>query len=229
MPHNTTDAAAARTALLVVAHPRRDSLTAHIAGLAARRLTAAGYRIDLLDLHAENFDPRMNTADLPEWGNRDKTYSPEVENHMRRILAADVVVAVFPIYWMQLPAILKGWIDRVWNYGFAYGRSKPRLAGKWMLWLGLAGAADDDTTAELMQESLNTQLNDSIARYCGFTRSSVGLLTGAEEKRQRLDAAGNFLLDEALTGAERDAHYAELERRAIGFVDDFLAADRVPA
>lgn len=230
MSHHPTDTAAtARTALVVVAHPRRDSLTAHIAELATHRLTAAGYRIDLLDLHAENFDPRMTAADLPEWGNREKAYSPEVEDHMRRILAADVIVAVFPVYWIQVPAILKGWIDRVWNYGFAYGRSKPRLADKQMLWLGLAGAADDDAIVGLMQESLSTQLNDGIAYYCGLARSSVGLLAGAEEKRQRVDAAGNLLLDEALTGAARDAHYAELERRAIGFVDEFLAAERVPA
>ncbi|GGL05162.1 NAD(P)H oxidoreductase [Nocardia jinanensis] len=228
--HTPTDeATTTRTALVVVAHPRRDSLTAHIAELATRRLTAAGYRIDLLDLHAENFDPRMIAADLPQWGNRDKTYSPEVEDHMRRILAADVIVAVFPVYWMQVPAILKGWIDRVWNYGFAYGRSKPRLAGKRMLWLGLAGAADDDAVVDLMQEALSTQLNDGIAYYCGFTQSSVGLLPGAEEKRQRLDAAGNLLLDDALTGAVREAHYAGLEDRALGFVDDFLAAERVPA
>ncbi|WP_309138682.1 NAD(P)H oxidoreductase [Nocardia cyriacigeorgica] len=224
-----TDATTTRTALVVVAHPRRDSLTAHIAQLATSRLTAAGYRIDLLDLHAENFDPRMTAADLPEWGNRDKPYSPETEHHMRRILAADVIVTVFPVYWMQVPAILKGWIDRVWNYGFAYGRSKPRLAGKRILWLGLAGAADDDAITGLMQEALSTQLNDGLAYYCGFTQSSVGLLPGAEEKRQRLDDAGNFLLDEALTGAVRDAHYAGLENRAVGFVDEFLAGDRVSA
>lgn len=228
--HTTNDdATTTRTALVVVAHPRRDSLTAHIADLAAQRLTAAGYRIDLLDLHAENFDPRMDAADLPEWGNREKTYSPEVENHMRRVLAADVIVAVFPVYWVQVPAILKGWIDRVWNYGFAYGRSKPRLAGKRMLWLGLAGAADDDGVVDIMQQSLGMQLNDGIAYYCGLAESSVGLLPGAEEKRQRVDADGNLLLDEALTGSIRDAHYAALEDRAGRFVDDFLTRDRVPA
>src|SRR4029078_11299842 len=105
--HTTNDdATPTRTALVAVAHPRRDSLTAHIAALAARRLTAAGYRIDLLDLHAEDFDPRRNTAPLPEWGNREKPSSPKVETHMRRVLAADVIVAVFPVYWVQVPAIL---------------------------------------------------------------------------------------------------------------------------
>lgn len=227
--HLIEDAPATRTALVVVAHPRPDSLTAHIAGLTVRRLTTAGYRIDLLDLHAEGFDPRMTAADLPDWNNRDKTYSPEVENHMRRILAADVIIAVFPVYWMQTPAILKGWIDRVWNYGFAYGRSKPRLAGKRMLWLGLAGAADDDGIIDIMQQALSAQLDDGIAYYCGLTQSTVGLLPGAEEKPQRLDAEGNLLLDDALTGAARDAHFAALEDRALRFVDDFLTGDRIPA
>lgn len=217
------------TALVVVAHPRTDSLTAHIAGLATRRLAAAGYRIDVLDLHAEGFDPRMTAADLPEWGNREKPYSAEVEDHMRRVLAADVIVATFPVYWVHVPAILKGWIDRVWNYGFAYGRSKPRLAGKRMLWLGLAGAAADDAMVDVMQQALAAQLNEGIAYYCGLTDSVVGLLPGAEEKPQRVDANGILQLDEALTGAARDAHYAALEERALTFVDDFLTTARPAA
>ncbi|MGI5220425.1 NAD(P)H oxidoreductase [Nocardia sp. CA-290969] len=220
-------AATTRTALVVSAHHRTDSLTAHMAELAGRRLTAAGYRIDRLDLHAEGFDPRMTVADQPDWNDREKVYSPEVEDHMRRILAADLIVAVFPVYWVQVPALLKGWIDRVWNYGFAYGRSKPRLAGKQMLWLGLAGAADDDGYVEIMQQSLNAQLNEGIALYCGLSRSLVGLLPGAEEKPQRVDAEGNLLLDAALTGAARATHYEALERRAIGFVDELLAPARV--
>ncbi|WP_280399430.1 NAD(P)H oxidoreductase [Nocardia carnea] len=225
---NTPDATT-RTALVVIAHHRTDSLTAHMAELAARRLTAAGYRIDRLDLHAEGFDPRMTVADQPDWNDREKIYSPEVEAHMRRILAADLIVAVFPVYWVQVPALLKGWIDRVWNYGFAYGRSKPRLAGKQMLWLGLAGAADDDGYVELMQQSLSAQLNDGLAYYCGLSHSMVGLLPGAEEKPQRLDADGNLLLDPALTGGARAAHYEALERRALGFVDELLATAQVAA
>lgn len=223
------DTTSSRTALVVVAHPRPDSLTAHIAALTARRLTAAGYRIDLLDLHAEGFDPRMTADDLPEWGNRDKIYSAEVEDHMRRVLAADIIVAVFPVYWVQVPAILKGWIDRVWNYGFAYGRSKPRLAGKRALWLGLAGAAHDDGIVDIMRESLSAQLDDGVAYYCGLAMSSVGLLPGAEEKQQRLDSEGKLLLDDAFTGAERAAHYTALENRALGIVDDFLTRDRLSA
>ncbi|MFD8979882.1 NAD(P)H oxidoreductase [Streptomyces sp. NPDC059564] len=219
----------ARTALVVVAHHRTDSLTAHTARRAATRLEAAGYRIDMLDLHAEGFDPRMNTSDQPDWGNREKPYSDEAHAHMQRILDADVVVAVFPVYWQSVPAILKGWIDRVWNYGFAYGRSKPRLAGKRMLWLGLAGATSDDPLVEGMQTVLEANLSEGIAYYCGFSHSIVGLLTGAEERPQRFDTEGNLLIGEAVAGAEREAQYADLDRRAGEFVERFVAEELVRA
>ncbi|MEU9000455.1 NAD(P)H oxidoreductase [Streptomyces sp. NPDC059982] len=218
-----------RTALVVVAHHRSDSLTAHTARRATAQLEAAGYRVDLLDLHAEGFDPRMNVEDQPDWGNREKPYSDETHLHMRRILDADVVIAVFPVYWQGLPAILKGWIDRVWNYGFAYGRSKPRLAGKRMLWLALGGATSDDPIAESMQSVLEAGLSDGIAYYCGFSRSTVGLLLDAEERPQRIDAEGNLLVGEAAAGAEREAQYAEFDRRARKFVEEFLADELVAA
>ncbi|MDQ1035608.1 NAD(P)H dehydrogenase (quinone) [Streptomyces sp. V3I8] len=217
----------AGTALVVVAHHRTDSLTSHTARRVATRLETAGYRIDLLDLHAEGFDPRMTGSDQPDWGNREKAYSDETQAHMRRILDADLVVAVFPVYWQSTPAILKGWIDRVWNYGFAYGRSRPRLAGKRMLWLGLAGATADDPVVEGMQTLLETNLSEGIAYYCGFSHSTVGLLTDAEERPQRVDAEGNLLVGEAVTGAEREAQYADLDRRAREFVEKFVAGERV--
>jgi NAD(P)H dehydrogenase (quinone) len=224
-----TQADSRATALVVVAHHRTDSLTAHTARRAAARLEAAGYRVDLLDLHAEGFDPRMNVADQPDWGDREKRYSDEVHAHMRRILDADAVVAVFPVYWQSVPAILKGWIDRVWNYGFAYGRSEPRLAGKRILWLGLAGATADDPVVEGMRAVLETNLSEGIASYCGFSHSVVGLLTDAEDRPQRLDAEGNLLVGDAVTGAEREAHYADFDRRAEEFVEKLVAEESAAA
>ncbi|MET9988266.1 NAD(P)H oxidoreductase [Streptomyces mutabilis] len=219
----------ARTALVVVAHHRADSLTAHTARRTAARLEAAGFRVDLLDLHAEGFDPRMNVADQPDWGNREKAYSDETHAHMRRILDADVLVAVFPVYWQSVPAVLKGWIDRVWNYGFAYGRSKPRLAGKRILWLGLAGATADDPIMEGMHSLMETSLSEGIAYYCGFSHSAVGLLPDAEERPQRVDAEGNLLVGDAVSGAEREAQYADFDRRARELLEKFLAEEPVAA
>ncbi|MCT2589426.1 NAD(P)H oxidoreductase [Streptomyces sp. N2-109] len=166
--------------LLVLAHPRRDSLTAQVAGRLHRRLTDEGHTVDLLDLYAEDFDPRLHPADEPDWEDRDKTYSPEVRAHMRRIEAADDLVVVFPVWWFAAPAILKGWIDRVWNYGFAYGRGKPRLAAKRMVWLGLAGGPSADYAGSGLDVAMEHQLRKGVSEFCGITASSVRLLHDTE-------------------------------------------------
>ncbi|MGD9482785.1 NAD(P)H oxidoreductase [Streptomyces sp. TRM70308] len=166
--------------LLVVAHPRADSLTAQVAAHLHTRIKDRGDTADVLDLYAEEFDPRLAPVDEPDWGDRDKRYSPEVHAHMERVSAADEIVVVFPVWWYAPPAILKGWIDRVWNYGFAYGRSTPRLAGKRMLWLGLAGASEAELREPGFDAAMDLQLRVGVSQFCGIPDTVVHLVTGTE-------------------------------------------------
>ncbi|MFG2769013.1 NAD(P)H oxidoreductase [Streptomyces sp. NPDC048350] len=169
-----------RHTLLVHAHPRSDSLTAQVAGLVHGRLTGAGGTVDVLDLYAEGFDPVLRPADEPDWEDREKTYTPEVHAHMDRILAADDIVIVFPVWWMAPPAVLKGWIDRVWNYGFAYGRSKPQLAEKRLVWLALLGNPLEEIEKLGLDTVLDTQLRVAVSEYCGIRDVSVRSVYGTE-------------------------------------------------
>ncbi|MGW6914743.1 NAD(P)H oxidoreductase [Kitasatospora sp. NPDC054939] len=162
--------------LLVVAHPRGDSLTAATARHARERLLAVGHTVDLLDLYAEGFDPRLGPEDEPDWTDREKEYSPEVRAHMARIDAADGILVVFPVWWFGLPAVLKGWIDRVWNYGFAYGRSRPRLGGKRMLWLGLSSYSREQYAELGWSEVMDRQLRVGISEFCGIRDVSVAVV-----------------------------------------------------
>ncbi|CAL9304740.1 NAD(P)H oxidoreductase [Streptomyces sp. SudanB52_2052] len=166
--------------LLVLAHHRSDSLTAQVAGHLQARMEEADGTVDVLDLYAEDFDPRLTPVDEPDWEDREKRYSPEVHAHMDRIAAADDILVVFPVWWFAPPAVVKGWIDRVWNYGFAYGRSKPRLAGKRMLWLGLAGGPDSDYAKTGLDSAMDIQLRAGVSQFCGIVDSSVRLLHGTE-------------------------------------------------
>ena len=181
------------TALLVVDHPRGDSLTAHVAGRARIRLEADGFSVDLLDLHAEGFDPRMTVSDEPDWADPDKIYSAEVREHMRRVDAADLIVVVFPVWWFGLPANLKGWFDRVWNHGFAYGRSSARLAGKRMLWLGLAGGSGRSYAEHGLDEMLERQLKVGISNYCGIDDVAVQLVHDNIPEQTTADAVAKVL------------------------------------
>ncbi|WP_205326699.1 NAD(P)H oxidoreductase [Glycomyces sp. YM15] len=197
------------TALVVMAHHRADSLTAALARRAADRLDAAGYRVDFLDLHREGFDPRNRVEDEPDYGNREKRYSDEVHGYAEPLLAADLVAIVFPVWWFGLPALLKGWIDRVWNYGLTYGRREKPMAGKRILWLGLAGLAEDDPDSALTRALLDGALRRGIAEFCDVTEVHTQALFDTEAK--------------GLEGAARERHYAALFARADDAVGKLLA------
>ncbi|UGQ11374.1 NAD(P)H oxidoreductase [Yinghuangia sp. ASG 101] len=205
----------ARTALIVVAHHRSDSLTAAVADRCAVRLRAAGYRVDLLNLHAEGFDPRNRPADEPDYGDPDKTYSAEVHAHIGRVHAADIVIPVFPVWWFGLPALLKGWFDRVWNHGLAYGRTDSLMAGKRMLWLGLAGITAQDKNADLVFGLLDGPLLRGISEYCGVPDTEVAVM---------FDSEGS-----GLTGDAREQHYRRLFAEADAAVDKAITdAPKLP-
>ena len=65
----------------------------------------------------------------------------DVRDHQARVDAADVLTLIFPIYWWSFPAILKGWIDRVWNRGWAYGPRKLGLRKGLMIGLQVRNRA----------------------------------------------------------------------------------------
>ena len=118
-------------ALLVLAHPLSDSLCAHLAAEARRALEAKGFAVDLLDLYAEGFAPAL-TAEERRLHYQTPHASPEIAALQQRLAAADTLVLVFPTWWFSLPAILKGWVDRVWSPKFAFEQGtpiKPLLTG----------------------------------------------------------------------------------------------------
>ena len=123
--------------LLLMAHPRRDSLTASVADIFASGLEKNGHSVERADLVAEGFDPVMREEDEPDWNDSHKRYSPEVQREMARIERNEATLMVFPVYWWSVPAMLKGWIDRVWNNGWAYGDANFPQRRAWMI--GICG------------------------------------------------------------------------------------------
>jgi putative NADPH-quinone reductase len=124
--------------LTVFSHPRRQSLSGAVLDAFTDGLRGAEQEVEIADLHAESFDPVMTVADEPDWNDSRKRYSDAVLREQARIARNDALAFVFPVWWWSLPAMLKGWIDRVWNNGWAYGdrklshRRAVLLAWPWM-------------------------------------------------------------------------------------------------
>lgn len=160
--------------LTVVSHPRKDSLTFKAAARFVQGLAEAGHEYELLDLHGIGFDPVLRGVDEPDWTAGEQTFSPEVEREINRMKKHDALAIIFPLWWWHLPAMLKGYIDRVWNNGFAYGSNQ--LPHQHVLWMGLAGVSKEQMDKRNYGETITHLLNVGIADYCGISNSKVEFL-----------------------------------------------------
>lgn len=103
-------------ALSVVAHPGPASFSHAMADAAASTLRASGYTVQCHDLYAEGFNPVQPVVETQNTRSDDAL----VEQHCAELRAADLILVFHPNWWSQPPAILKGWIDRVFRLGTAY-------------------------------------------------------------------------------------------------------------
>ncbi len=174
--------------LVVICHPRRDSLTGVLADAFIEGLGQAGHGVEVADLHAENFDPRMPVADEPDYSDAGKVYSEAVRNEMSRIERNDAIALFFPVWWWSMPAMLKGWIDRVWNFGWAYGwgEIEAGIPLNNALLVALGGSSLEDFQTGGYDEQLDAQLL-GLMSYCGIDDARLELITDTLDENARFD------------------------------------------
>ena len=160
--------------LVVFDHPRRDSFCGALLDRFVAGLELAGHVPEVADLHAEGFDPRMTRADEPDWDDPGKVYSAAVLREQARITRNDAVAFVFPVWWWSFPAMTKGWIDRVWNNGWAYDAG--RLSLRHALLIGTASGTPDTYARRGYEQAMRVQLVNGIMDYCGIASSELVLL-----------------------------------------------------
>lgn len=121
--------------LLVFAHPDPRSLNGALRDVAVRELEAQGHEVQVSDLYADGWKSEVDHADFPllppdarlkipaasRQGFDAHALTPDVIAEQQKLLWADVLILQFPLWWYTMPAILKGWVDRVFANGFAYG------------------------------------------------------------------------------------------------------------
>ncbi|WSH65341.1 NAD(P)H-dependent oxidoreductase [Rhizobium ruizarguesonis] len=157
--------------LLVLAHPLEDSFAAAVARTAREALEASGHVVDLLDLYVENFDPRLSKAE--RGGYFDQPYDTSaVADIVARLKAADGLIFVFPQWWFNFPAILKGFFDRVFAPGVAFshdaagGRIVPQLTHIRLLYALTTTGSPWWLVRLYMGDPVHRLLKRGIAAFC---------------------------------------------------------------
>ncbi len=106
-------------ALVIFSHPKSDSFNAGILGVVTDRLAAAGADYRVRDLYAERFDPVLTAADLEIYEDTEKN-TAKIRDHVDDLMWCDTLIFVYPTWWYGLPAMLKGWLERVFVPGVAF-------------------------------------------------------------------------------------------------------------
>jgi putative NADPH-quinone reductase len=107
-------------AVVIVVHPDSGSFSHAVARQAEASLSSSGHTVIVHDLYAEGFRPAMSIAERQAYHSPEPVISDEVAQHVADIRAADMLVFVYPTWWSGLPAMLKGWLDRVMLPGVAF-------------------------------------------------------------------------------------------------------------
>lgn len=158
--------------LVLLAHPRSPSFTGALADAYSAGLAEAGHAVTRGDLTAEGFDPRFGAGDFGQFREGGPAPPPEdVAREHRRLEANEALVLAFPVYWWSFPAILKGWIDRVFTEGWAYHFTPERVEGllrlRKVVLLGAAGSTTRTYRRYGYHGAMQRAIGAGIFGYCG--------------------------------------------------------------
>ncbi|MBX9868888.1 MAG: NAD(P)H-dependent oxidoreductase [Burkholderiaceae bacterium] len=176
--------------LIVVAHHEQTSFNVAMAEHATSCLKAAGHEVKISDLYQMGFDPvsdrrnfttvidstRLRQQAEERYANQHNGFVAELAQEMQKLAWCDLLIFQFPIWWLGMPAIMKGWIDRVFTLGHAYGGGRyfenGMFAGKRAFCSLTVGGLKSDYDGSGAYQSIDKVLypiHRGILAFTGFT------------------------------------------------------------
>lgn len=184
-------------ALVVAAHPRADSYTKAVLTAAVAGCERAGHEVTVLDLYELGFRATMSREERRAYETDEPLVEDMTRAHAALVQASEMLVFVYPTWWSGLPAILKGWLERVLVGGVAFrlvdGRVQPALTHVRHL-VGISTYGSPWTFVKLLQDGGRRTILRALRMSCGrrrVTTTWLGLYSvdtsGLEERAAFLD------------------------------------------
>lgn len=189
--------------LIIYCHPYEQSFCHAILETLCERYEREGTAFHVIDLYADAFDPVLSRDELAVY-NEGRALDPLVARYQELVSGANRLVFVFPIWWNDVPAMLKGWLDKVLLCGFSWEPTGSGLRGT----LTFIESAEVFTTSANPTQFIREQAGDAVQRmFIGGTLRQLGIASAVWENFGGMDAS---------TDRERAAFLRQLEgsRRA---------------
>lgn len=183
---------------IVFAHPNINSFNGQLKQTAIKTLEQSGWQVSSSDLYQMKFNGAADAHDFLAveaaesfdlqkeqlLALKNRTFAPEIVQEQAYLAAADLIIFQFPLWWHSMPGLLKGYIDRVFSLGWAYGAGERALAGKRALMSTTTGAPEQVWTAD--KRGTIKQVFDHLLvgtfEFCGMEALEPFVVYGA--KRQ---------------------------------------------
>ncbi len=157
--------------LIIYGHPKTPtSFNYELQKRIYTALSERGHKVITRDLYEISFNPLLSSSDL------EKIHSNEIPDDIKKeqeeIKKADVIIFIYPIWWAGSPAIIKGYIDRVFSYGFAYKYQGGKVVGllndKTAIILNSTGTPSEFYEHEGFHSAIKKVTDEGIFAFCGF-------------------------------------------------------------
>jgi NAD(P)H dehydrogenase (quinone) len=160
--------------LVIYCHPEPKSFNHAILDAVVEELRALGHDVVERDLYQTGFSPILRSVDLSRLAAGE--VPGDIKDEQAEVRAADRLVFIFPIWWTGMPAMLKGWIDRVFSAGFAFdiAAEGPRglLAGKQAIIINTTAFPEAFYRQAGLRDSLDANLAGAVLPFCGITAAA---------------------------------------------------------
>ncbi|MBQ7990338.1 MAG: NAD(P)H-dependent oxidoreductase [Oscillospiraceae bacterium] len=149
---------------IVYCHPSTDSFTKDMCDAFIKGITDSGNEYIISDLYEMGFDPVMKEEEYLRDANYRDTpaVADDVRKEQEKINSADAIAFVYPVFWTEATAMLVGWFDRVWSYGFAYGNKTMKLLDKAIILCSAGNSLDRLERFGLLDSMKKVMLGDRL-------------------------------------------------------------------
>jgi len=153
--------------LIVHSHPDSDSYNASLRRTAEAALVRGGHEVRVIDLYAEGFQPTLTREGWRAY--EDETRNADgIEDHVAALRWAEGLIFVYPTWWYGLPAMLKGWLDRVWTPGVAFTLPKDGPIAPALTHIRKLGVVTTCGASWWLTQVVGAPGRNLILRGCGF-------------------------------------------------------------
>lgn len=187
-------------ALVILGHPTPQSFNGAILTRVTNELKQAGAEVKVKDLYEMGFNPLLTVDDFQAM----HTGNPptDIKNEQEDIKWADTIIMISPVWWVSVTSMLRGYIDRVFNYGFAYQYTatgpEGLLKGKKGLLITTSGSNRQTDQHTHMTDTIRQVFLGGFFSFCGITEADyINLFdvinVGDAERKQMLEEVASWV------------------------------------